>query len=93
METLYPDDTKETATFDANGNRTSSTDREGRTTTYEYDTQIDRISKVIFPTGGFINTDTDDVGSYVAIEDDKGNRTVYEYGCRRQYGEDKKCTG
>ncbi len=78
-EKIYADGTTETYTFDANGNRTSSTDRSGKTTFYEYDPQIDRIDKITFPTGGFINTDTDETGSYVAVSDDKGNTTRYQY--------------
>ncbi len=50
IRTTHPDGTIEQATYDQEGRRTSSTDRAGRVTTFEYDT-VGRLTKTTFADG------------------------------------------
>jgi len=77
-ETSYPDGTKETRTFDAEGNLLASTDVAGQTTRYEYD-KLNRQTKVIHADGSFNQTEYDAAGRVTAQINEEGHRTEFKY--------------
>ncbi len=77
-QTTYPDGTTELNTYDAMGNLLSETDKEGHTTTYEYD-GADRLIKTTYPDGTATSKTYDAAGRVTSTTDQRGNTTTYEY--------------
>lgn len=68
-------------TYDAASNRTSLTDKEGKTTTYEYDA-VKRVAKVTNAALGTTQFAYDNRDNLVALKDARGNTHRYNYDRR-----------
>jgi RHS repeat-associated protein len=77
-QTAYPDGTTESSTYDAEGDRVTSTDRAGRITTYAYD-PLKRLTETTFPDSASTSTMYDSAGEVIAVTDARGNETQYQY--------------
>src|SRR5712692_5283326 len=77
-QTTFPDGTSESATYDAEGDRISSTDRGGRATTYVYD-PLKRLTQTKYPDGAVTTTSYDKIGEVTSVKDPLGNVTQYQY--------------
>ena len=64
--------------YDAAVNLVSRTDREGKTTTYEYD-GLNRLVRVIDPVGSITEYEYDARDNLISLKDAKGNATRFEY--------------
>jgi RHS repeat-associated protein len=86
VATEFADGTRISNTFNAIGNRDSSTDQAGRITYYEYD-KLNRLTSTIYadatPNDLTDNprtqTEYDELGRVVATIDENGNREEFEY--------------
>lgn len=70
-----------TSTYDANGNRTASTDAAGNTTRYGYDAS-NRLVKATAPDGGATELTRDEFGSITQLKDPLGKVQRFEYDSR-----------
>jgi len=77
-KTTFPDLTTEEFTYDAEGRRLTSKDREDRVTTFEYD-GLGRLTKTIFPDLTFTENIYDGAGRLVETVDARGKSTFFEY--------------
>jgi RHS repeat-associated protein len=64
--------------YDAFGNLVSNTDKEGKTTIYQYD-ELNRKAKVIDPLTNVREYTYDNRGNLIALTDARGNTTTFEY--------------
>jgi len=64
--------------YDAVGNIIAQTDKENRTTAYQYD-ELGRRAKVIDPMMGVTEYTYDNRDNVIALKDAKGNTTTFEY--------------
>jgi RHS repeat-associated protein len=86
VATEFADGTRISNTFNAIGNRDSSTDQAGRITCYEYD-KLNRLTSTIYADATpndltdnpRIQTEYDELGRVVATIDENGNREEFEY--------------
>jgi RHS repeat-associated protein len=77
-QTTYPDGTNEGVGYDAENDRTSSTDRDGRTTTYAYD-PLKRLTTTTYPDSATAQTGYDAASEVTQVTDARGNITQYAY--------------
>ncbi|MBJ7471704.1 MAG: DUF11 domain-containing protein, partial [Solirubrobacteraceae bacterium] len=70
-----------TNTYDANGNRLTTTDAAGNTTRYEYDA-ANRVVRTTAPDGGVTQVTRDQFGSTTQITDPLGKVQRFEYDAR-----------
>ncbi len=78
VRTDYPDGTFKAFEYDADGNRTAVTDREGNKMTVEYDA-LNRSIRRVHPDSNFKKAFFDEVGNVISEMDEIGNRTDHEY--------------
>ncbi len=76
-KTIYPDNTSESITYDANGNEETRTDRQNRLTRMVYD-ELDRHVRTIHPDASVESTVYDDAGRVQSRTTPAGT-TSYEY--------------
>ena len=72
----------ETFTHDEEGNQTSHTDRDGKTTLCEYDA-LNRLTRTVNPDGSAAGTTYDAAGRVLTTTDERGNVTGYAYAPHR----------
>ena len=77
-QTLFADGSSAINTYDAEGNRLSSTDRNGRVTEFDYDS-ADRLVRTDFEDGTYTEMEYDDAGRLIASIDERANRTEFVY--------------
>ena len=65
-------------TYDSHGNVLTATDKNGNTTTYQYDSS-DNLIKTIDPLGNSTTATYDGVGNRLSLTDADGNTTSYQY--------------
>jgi RHS repeat-associated protein len=76
---VYPDDTRDTFSYDGNGNMTGLTDREGNSWSLTYNTR-GQITKITNPAGGISEWGYNDVDATVLwAEDSDTGRSDYTY--------------
>jgi RHS repeat-associated protein len=66
-------------TYDVNGNRLTSTDALGNTTTYTYDAVFNQVTSVTDPLGDTTTFDYDGLGNLTRITDPNGNKSTFTY--------------
>jgi RHS repeat-associated protein len=77
-QTTYPGGTTESSTYDAEGDRITSTDRANRITSYVYD-PLKRLTKTVFADSATTTTGYDSIGEVKTVTDARGNVTQYSY--------------
>ncbi|PYT21327.1 MAG: hypothetical protein DMG57_38985, partial [Acidobacteria bacterium] len=77
-QTTYPDATTESSTYDAEGDRITSTERAGRATSYAYDS-LKRLVTTTYPDTTSTGTTYDAAGEVTAVKDARANLTHYNY--------------
>jgi RHS repeat-associated protein len=75
---IYPGGVDEVFAYDGNGNRTSSTDANGRLTSFAYDS-LNRLEEVIQPGSVTTGYTHDMADNLVSVTDAEGHRTTYRY--------------
>ena len=70
IQTTYADGSTETSSYDAEGNRISSTDRAANTTTYAYDA-LGRLTVTTYPDGSTSENQYNAIGQVIASIDAK----------------------
>ena len=78
VSTAYPDGTSDSQTYDADNRRITSTDREGRVTSFTYDAD-GRLTTTTYPDSSTISTTYDAIGEAITSTDGDGNTTSYSY--------------
>jgi RHS repeat-associated protein len=87
---IYADGSYDNFTYDARGNLLTATETSAanvsETTTYEYDyaTDGDRLTKVAYPTGRYLEYQYDAFGRRSSLTDQDGYATHYEYDAAGQ---------
>lgn len=71
--------TEETRLFASSGNLTSSTDRQGRTATYEYDANFNLVTKITDKLNRITTFTYDNRGNLLSVLDPLGRTTTYAY--------------
>ena len=74
----YPDGTKETFKYDANGNNIEATTRSGQTISCEYD-KLNRITQIEYPNGSTETIQYDEIGRITKTTNRSGSETHYKY--------------
>ncbi|MFA5859844.1 MAG: DUF6531 domain-containing protein, partial [Elusimicrobiota bacterium] len=64
--------------YDANGNRTQTTDAKGNITTFTYD-NLDRLTAITAPYAIVTSYEYDDDGNRKSVTDPNGHKTLYNY--------------
>ncbi|MEO6687855.1 MAG: RHS repeat-associated core domain-containing protein [Dokdonella sp.] len=77
VQTMFPDGTSESLTYDANGNVVKRVDRAGRATTVTYDA-LNRPTQTLAADGSSQSTQYDAVGQVLSSVDPLGRATTYE---------------
>jgi Rhs family protein len=78
IRTDYSDGTFKAFEYDADGNRTAVTDREGNKMTVEFDS-LNRTIRRVHPDSNFKKAFFDKVGNVISEMDENGNMTDHEY--------------
>ncbi|MHB0954937.1 MAG: putative Ig domain-containing protein [Pirellulaceae bacterium] len=83
VETIYPDGTSISSTYNALRQRIAQTDEQDATTRYEYDA-LGRITAVVDALGHRTEYTLDEAGSVVRATDANGHTTTYQYDGRNR---------
>lgn len=78
--------------YDEAGNVITKTDKEGRTTTYEYDA-FDRLTKATDCLGGITEYTYDNQDNLIALKDAKGHTTTFTYDRNNRLTKDTRPLG
>lgn len=69
---------RQTNTYDAEGNKLTDTDKNGNTTSFEYDS-LNRVVKTTYADASFMQMEYDAAGRMIKEIDTRGQETQYEY--------------